>query len=402
MGGQQHPFSFLLLCNPARELVENSIDLAGFFGIRFENLQSAGAGEKVATEAEEGKVEEDLLVWSQMIPITSDGEDGCYLISKPVIKCFTAAVDAVDGMRATTTKIKVILVTANLSNTTTTKITLEFPLDAMYLREFLSMVDGLPVGIDHQKNPNPKPSDNPMPSKTKKSLVKERLLEKYYIKSSSLLIPTASAGSSPPPPPNTFKRSSSIPTDSNDTTDAKDAKDATPDNPFITSTKEFNSAHDHVKKKYLAKCMIDPFIDQFTKRPSSGVRLLLYTWNVAALDIESQSVVVDLSGISQEVEVVVVGMQEIDDRSEAYIYHDPARLEKWKRVWIDGLEKKWRGEWDYVGGRQLVGILGMVFVRKEGRDRVGGLGTGSLATGLMGVVVCCITLFIIYSFFSKY
>jgi hypothetical protein len=87
--------------------------------------------------------------------------------------------------------------------------------------------------------------------------------------------------------------------------------------------------------------------------------------------------------------ICIFGFQEIDTRNEAYLYLDSTRNQYWQTVCKNSL-KKATGGVEYVplgSGKQLVGLLVLVFVKKEDANRVGDVAVSSLATGLLGIMV---------------
>ena len=214
-------------------------------------------------------------------------------------------------------------------------------------------------------------------------------LSSFYIKSRSLLIPSMNPSisqhldTSPKPPflnPELCNRHESP-------------------NPFISPRQELIKSPT-TKPNFIASELSKSQSSFCSYEDSCGVFCM--TWNVAGLDVQpdldispSLSFTKDIKNDGQDASngglptICIFGFQEIDTRNEAYLYLDSTRNQYWQTVCKNSL-KKATGGVEYVplgSGKQLVGLLVLVFVKKEDVNRVGDVAVSSLATGLLGIMV---------------
>ncbi|KAJ3032744.1 Type II inositol 1,4,5-trisphosphate 5-phosphatase, partial [Rhizophlyctis rosea] len=78
----------------------------------------------------------------------------------------------------------------------------------------------------------------------------------------------------------------------------------------------------------------------------------------------------------------VLGFQELDLSTEAYILVDNAKEEEWSR----GIEFALKGKYVKVASKQLVGMLIVLYVKREEVDFVSEISALYVGTGILGMM----------------
>ncbi|KAJ3033955.1 Type II inositol 1,4,5-trisphosphate 5-phosphatase, partial [Rhizophlyctis rosea] len=86
----------------------------------------------------------------------------------------------------------------------------------------------------------------------------------------------------------------------------------------------------------------------------------------------------------ENVDFFVLGFQELDLSTEAYILVDNAKEEEWSRGIEFAIREK--GKYVKVASKQLVGMLIMVYVKKEEVDYVSEVAALYVGTGILGMM----------------
>ena len=84
-------------------------------------------------------------------------------------------------------------------------------------------------------------------------------------------------------------------------------------------------------------------------------------------------------------DLIVLGFQEVDTSSGAYLYYSPAKEEAWTRAITQALGRR-ADKYRKLASKQLVGLMIIVFVRKEMEGSIGEVATASVGVGLGGFV----------------
>ncbi|KAE8268536.1 hypothetical protein A4X09_0g3804 [Tilletia walkeri] len=83
-------------------------------------------------------------------------------------------------------------------------------------------------------------------------------------------------------------------------------------------------------------------------------------------------------------DILVLGFQELDLSSSAYLYFNPKRQSKWSAAIVEAFGPVRAKMYTLLASRQLVGILCFVFVRNELKDHIHTVRTASLGVGWGG------------------
>ncbi|CAG8439804.1 7372_t:CDS:10 [Ambispora gerdemannii] len=131
---------------------------------------------------------------------------------------------------------------------------------------------------------------------------------------------------------------------------------------------------------YVTKRMLDREAE-FTEQKTISV--FVGTWNVNG---KFASDALDTWLMCEaEPDIYAIGFQELDLSAEAFILNDNTREEDWTRAVARGLGDRATNYWKIVS-KQLVGLLLMVFVRKEHVTIVKDVQTDSAGVGIMGMM----------------
>ncbi|GAA5932015.1 uncharacterized protein JCM15063_001101 [Sporobolomyces koalae] len=84
-------------------------------------------------------------------------------------------------------------------------------------------------------------------------------------------------------------------------------------------------------------------------------------------------------------ELLVFSFQELDLTTEAMLRYTPYREEAWREA-IDAAMATRRAEYEWLESKQLVGMLTIVYARKDIRKHISNISTASLATGFLGLM----------------
>ncbi|KAJ1039583.1 hypothetical protein NDA10_006414 [Ustilago hordei] len=87
----------------------------------------------------------------------------------------------------------------------------------------------------------------------------------------------------------------------------------------------------------------------------------------------------------QDPDLIVVGFQEVDASSGAYLYYSPTREDAWVRSITHALGRRADG-YRKMASKQLVGLLIIVFARREMEGELEEIATASVGVGLGGFV----------------
>ena len=127
---------------------------------------------------------------------------------------------------------------------------------------------------------------------------------------------------------------------------------------------------------------------QIVHAAADELKISLGTFNVnGQLPPESDSA--DALGLArwlrgeEEPDVLVVGMQEFDLTSSAYLYLNPQREEAWARAILRALGRR-GNEYVKLASKQLIGMWSIVFVRKSLEDYFCDVDTASVGVGFGG------------------
>lgn len=84
-------------------------------------------------------------------------------------------------------------------------------------------------------------------------------------------------------------------------------------------------------------------------------------------------------------ELLVFSFQELDLSTEAMLRFTPYREEAWKEAIVTALGEE-QANYEWLESKQLVGVLTIVFVRRDKRKFVTNVSSASLATGFLGLM----------------
>ncbi|EST07064.1 Endonuclease/exonuclease/phosphatase [Kalmanozyma brasiliensis GHG001] len=87
----------------------------------------------------------------------------------------------------------------------------------------------------------------------------------------------------------------------------------------------------------------------------------------------------------EDPDLIIVGFQEVDNSSGAYLYHSPAREEAWTRAIIHALGRR-AERYRKIAAKQLVGLMILAFARAEVKAELEEVVTASVGVGLGGFV----------------
>jgi phosphatidylinositol-bisphosphatase len=109
------------------------------------------------------------------------------------------------------------------------------------------------------------------------------------------------------------------------------------------------------------------------------LQLFCASWNVAGIDPVPVHVWID--NVPERKDVYVFGFQEIDMTTEAYLYVDTTK----ELAWIHMIEKA-LPNYQLVASKQLVGMLLLVFIKKELFGFVSQVSTEYIGSGMLGMM----------------
>ena len=147
-------------------------------------------------------------------------------------------------------------------------------------------------------------------------------------------------------------------------------------NPFILPDNQFNIKElDNIKKWYLAKNLRDKQLEFST---FSTINVFVGTWNVAGQmpnqDIKSWFGEADY-------DIFVFGLQEMDLSTQAYLINDGVS----ESAWAKHVEKALGSSFVRVGSKQMIGMLLMVYVKKEESESISEFSSTSIGQGFIGL-----------------
>lgn len=130
--------------------------------------------------------------------------------------------------------------------------------------------------------------------------------------------------------------------------------------------------------------------DQRPTSPTpSDIRITIGTYNVASLlppsDIPTLIGLKSWIRASLDPDILILCFQEVDTSSGAYLYYSPAREDAWTRAINQALGRR-ADRYRKLASKQLVGLLILVFVRREVDEEVEEVSTASVGVGLGGFV----------------
>ncbi|KAJ3286688.1 hypothetical protein HK104_008910 [Borealophlyctis nickersoniae] len=111
-------------------------------------------------------------------------------------------------------------------------------------------------------------------------------------------------------------------------------------------------------------------------------KIFVGTWNING-QAATESLVPWLQTTSEEKPAIyALGFQELDLSTEAYILVDTAKEDEWSR----GIEFALQNEYVKIASKQLVGMLIMLYVKKEEVDAVSEISALYVGTGILGMM----------------
>lgn len=124
--------------------------------------------------------------------------------------------------------------------------------------------------------------------------------------------------------------------------------------------------------------------------PSSNeIRVSTGTFNVNGhLPNVQGSAIVDLKKwlkAEEDPDLIVIGLQEADTSSGAYLYYSSVREEAWTRAAFDAMGR-YAGQYCKVASKQLVGLLILVFSRLSLRNSITNIATATASVGFGGFI----------------
>ncbi|TPX41049.1 hypothetical protein SeMB42_g05759 [Synchytrium endobioticum] len=153
-------------------------------------------------------------------------------------------------------------------------------------------------------------------------------------------------------------------------------------NPFIAE----DGATDHVSTKSIKEAWI---ARELRARESlfssySPITVFVGTWNVCGRP-NTESLAPWLSAEKDEPDLYVVGLQEMDLSTEAYLVADPTRGDAWSAAILNGLGDK-KGLYSKVASKQLVGMLIVMFAKNTILSLIQEATAESVACGILGML----------------
>lgn len=171
----------------------------------------------------------------------------------------------------------------------------------------------------------------------------------------------------------------------------------TTDNPFIQSLSEYHPMVDGKGPIQMPPSMLSAMKTEWMKRELEvhesefveyeGITVMVCTWNVDGT-MEPGNMDTWFSARSPLLpDFVFVGLQEVDQSTQAYLYEGAAKEEFWNKSLLDAIHQAYPNhQYARVASRLYVGIYGALFIRQELVPQVSHVSTAFSACGLMGIV----------------
>ncbi|TPX59296.1 hypothetical protein SpCBS45565_g07773 [Spizellomyces sp. 'palustris'] len=153
-------------------------------------------------------------------------------------------------------------------------------------------------------------------------------------------------------------------------------------NPFINLDSSVSGGNvKAIKEAWAAKelrAREDKFVDFESKRVFVG------SWNVNGQS-PSQSIAPWLQATEEDPSLFVLGFQELDLNTQAYLYSDTTKEEEWSKAIEQALKSRGK-KYVKVASKQLVGMLIVLYIDERERDKVKEISAEYLGTGLLGMM----------------
>eukprot|EP00928_Gymnodinium_smaydae_P027787 TRINITY_DN21374_c0_g1_i1.p1 TRINITY_DN21374_c0_g1~~TRINITY_DN21374_c0_g1_i1.p1 ORF type:complete len:622 (-),score=92.54 TRINITY_DN21374_c0_g1_i1:193-2058(-) len=137
----------------------------------------------------------------------------------------------------------------------------------------------------------------------------------------------------------------------------------------------------------------DTVVERRTKSASSmscykgseTLKLVCLTWNVGATEPNPQDSLAPVLASQPDADLVCLGLQEVCALNARRVMQDGGEWLSWKAWAEDGVQHAYGGDLVLLDDAHLVGLLMVIFVRRELRDQVTSVHSCNVATGVASV-----------------
>ncbi|KAI9207174.1 Endonuclease/exonuclease/phosphatase [Polychytrium aggregatum] len=151
-------------------------------------------------------------------------------------------------------------------------------------------------------------------------------------------------------------------------------------NPFLTSDDAFTGNLKHLKDAWLSQRLREKenVFSEYT-----NARIFMGTWNINGKDPSSSLLEWLQTSDDEQPDIYVIGLQELDLSTEAYIVADSSKSDMWSNAILQTIGK---GLYVQIACKQLVTLLIAVFVKAEHLDYISEISTEVVGTGILGLM----------------